>query len=89
MRIGGVGTMGTACGCLVITEVVLGKCSTAIEELHGRIERIEPHCSRDRVERGATLGYVGNTGGLSRPALYFEVRRGGKTINPQSWLASR
>ena len=62
---------------------------------HGGILSLYAHQQRlavsagDRVERGATLGYVGNTGGLSRSALYFEVRRGGKTINPQSWLASR
>lgn len=62
---------------------------------HGGILSLYAHQQRlavspgDRVERGATLGYVGDTGGLSRPALYFEVRRGGKTINPQSWLASR
>ncbi|MFC0337733.1 Septal ring factor EnvC, activator of murein hydrolases AmiA and AmiB [Kushneria avicenniae] len=62
---------------------------------HGGILSLYAHQQRlavasgDRVERGATLGYVGDTGGLSRPALYFEVRRGGKAINPQSWLASR
>ncbi len=62
---------------------------------HGGILSLYAHQQRlavgagDRVERGATLGYVGDTGGLSRPALYFEVRRGGKTINPKSWLASR
>ncbi|WP_438765187.1 peptidoglycan DD-metalloendopeptidase family protein [Kushneria sp. TE3] len=62
---------------------------------HGGILSLYAHQQRlavaagDRVERGATLGYVGDTGGLSRPALYFEVRRGGKTINPQNWQASR
>ncbi|MBB3329776.1 septal ring factor EnvC (AmiA/AmiB activator) [Halomonas campaniensis] len=41
------------------------------------------------VARGDTLGGVGATGGHGRPALYFEVRRGGDPIDPQSWIASR
>lgn len=45
--------------------------------------------SGDRVARGAVLGFVGDTGGLSRPALYFEMRRNGETINPDGWLAAR
>ncbi|MGM0637468.1 MAG: murein hydrolase activator EnvC family protein [Pseudomonadota bacterium] len=41
------------------------------------------------VSRGDVLGAVGNSGGHHRPALYFEVRRGGDPIDPQSWIASR
>lgn len=41
------------------------------------------------VSRGDTLGAVGASGGYERPALYFEVRRGGEPIDPQSWIASR
>ncbi|ANF56631.1 hypothetical protein A5892_03425 [Halotalea alkalilenta] len=42
----------------------------------------------DRVERGTVLGTVGDTGGRSSPALYFEVRRGGKPVNPTGWLSA-
>ncbi|MFW6346940.1 MAG: murein hydrolase activator EnvC family protein, partial [Halomonas sp.] len=41
------------------------------------------------VARGDILGGVGATGGHDRPALYFEVRRDGDPIDPQSWIASR
>jgi septal ring factor EnvC (AmiA/AmiB activator) len=43
----------------------------------------------ERVERGAAIATVGNTGGRSRPALYFEVRRGGEPIDPRRWIARR
>lgn len=42
----------------------------------------------DNVKRGTVIGNVGDTGGLSSPALYFEVRRGGKPINPNAWVTS-
>nr|WP_250148137.1 peptidoglycan DD-metalloendopeptidase family protein [Halomonas jincaotanensis] len=41
------------------------------------------------VSRGDTLGGVGVSGGQDRPGLYFEVRRDGDPIDPQSWVASR
>lgn len=44
--------------------------------------------SGDRVAGGAVLGFVGDTGGLSSPSLYFEMRRAGETINPDGWLAA-
>ena len=39
-----------------------------------------------RVARGDAVGSVGNSGGQGRPALYFELRRGGKPVNPSVWL---
>lgn len=41
------------------------------------------------VDNGQTIGAVGNTGGQSRPALYFEVRQHGDPINPNGWIAKR
>lgn len=38
------------------------------------------------VRRGDAVGSVGNSGGQGRPALYFELRRGGKPVNPSVWL---
>ena len=38
------------------------------------------------VKRGDTVGSVGKSGGQGRPALYFELRRGGKPVNPTVWL---
>lgn len=38
------------------------------------------------VRKGDAVGSVGNSGGQGRPALYFELRRGGKPVNPSVWL---
>jgi septal ring factor EnvC (AmiA/AmiB activator) len=40
----------------------------------------------DIVKRGDTVARVGNSGGLAQPALYFELRRNGQPVNPDSWL---
>ena len=39
-----------------------------------------------RVRRGDTIASVGNSGGQGRPALYFELRRAGRPVNPNVWL---
>lgn len=38
------------------------------------------------VESGETIATVGNTGGRSDTALYFELRYQGKSTNPSSWF---
>jgi murein hydrolase activator len=38
------------------------------------------------VKRGEAVARVGNSGGLEQPALYFELRRNGQPVNPDSWL---
>ncbi|QSA18843.1 peptidoglycan DD-metalloendopeptidase family protein, partial [Vibrio furnissii] len=40
----------------------------------------------DKVAAGETLALAGDTGGQSRPALYFEIRRNSKAENPRTWL---
>jgi septal ring factor EnvC (AmiA/AmiB activator) len=39
-----------------------------------------------RVEAGARIGSVGETGSLSGPRLYFEIRRGAEPLDPALWL---
>ena len=39
----------------------------------------------DWVSPGDQLALVGNTGGLSDPGLYFEIRQNGKPENPANW----
>lgn len=39
----------------------------------------------DRVAAGDLLAHVGDTGGQPRPALYYEVRRNGRPVNPRQW----
>ncbi|MFL1467777.1 murein hydrolase activator EnvC family protein [Marinobacter sp. HN1S83] len=41
----------------------------------------------DWVEAGEAIAAAGRTGGTDDPALYFEIRRNGKPVNPRNWLA--
>ncbi|KAF1703975.1 murein hydrolase activator EnvC family protein [Pseudoxanthomonas suwonensis] len=43
----------------------------------------------ERVRKGDTLARVGTSGGHGRPALYFELRRDGKPVDPAGWLQRR
>lgn len=38
------------------------------------------------VRKGEGVGSVGNSGGQGQPALYFELRRSGRPVNPSVWL---
>lgn len=40
----------------------------------------------DEVSAGQTLGSVGETGSLSGPQLYFEIRQGARAEDPAGWL---
>jgi septal ring factor EnvC (AmiA/AmiB activator) len=40
----------------------------------------------DRLAVGDVIAHVGDTGGQSRSALYFEVRRNGRPLNPRQWV---
>ena len=39
----------------------------------------------DRVGAGDLVAHVGDTGGQARSALYYEVRRNGRPVNPRQW----
>ena len=40
----------------------------------------------DRVKRGDAVASVGNSGSSGPTALYFELRRNGDPVNPNTWL---
>ena len=40
----------------------------------------------DDVKRGDAVASVGSSGGAGPPALYFELRRNGDPVNPDTWL---
>ena len=40
----------------------------------------------DQVRRGQTIATIGATGGVTRPQLHFEIRRGSRAVNPKSEL---
>ena len=42
----------------------------------------------DWVESDEVVATVGDSGGHSRPALYFEIRRAGRPVNPRRWCVA-
>ena len=40
----------------------------------------------DWVEKGTTVGWVGDTGSFTGAKLYFELRVDGKPVDPEGWL---
>ncbi len=40
----------------------------------------------DRIQRGQPIALVGSSGGQNTPALYFEIRRDGRALDPSGWL---
>ena len=43
----------------------------------------------DEVHAGDAVSTVGSSGGQGRNALYFEMRQGGKPVDPRGWLRRR
>lgn len=43
----------------------------------------------DWVDAGDALATVGSSGGQGGPALYFELRQGGRPVDPAGWLARK
>lgn len=43
----------------------------------------------DWVAAGEKIASIGNSGGLTSPGLYFEIRTGEKPINPKHWCIAR
>lgn len=66
--------------------------NTVIVEHGGGLATVYAHMSSigagegAKLDRGETLGRVGCTGSCTGPHVHFEVRVGGKTQNPLTWL---
>ena len=45
--------------------------------------------SGDWVAPGDVIATVGDSGGQTQPALYFEIRQGTKPVNPRRWVTKR
>lgn len=56
--------------------------------LYGHNERLDK-AAGDWVDAGDVLGTVGDSGGQPRPALYFEIRRERRPLDPHPWFATR
>jgi len=53
--------------------------------LYGHNERLYK-AAGERVSAGDTIGSAGDSGGSNRPELYFEIRKGGKAVDPRPWF---
>jgi septal ring factor EnvC (AmiA/AmiB activator) len=53
--------------------------------VHGHLEELRVEVG-DAVSAGDAVGTVGDTGSLTGPRLYFEVRQGGQAVDPRGWL---
>jgi septal ring factor EnvC (AmiA/AmiB activator) len=56
--------------------------------LYGHLAVIEVRAG-EWVEVGGMVGTVGDTGSLTGPSLYFEIREGTDALNPARWLQRR
>jgi septal ring factor EnvC (AmiA/AmiB activator) len=55
--------------------------------LYGHNERLYKAAGA-QVRAGDTIAGVGDSGGRSQDELYFEIRRGGKPVDPRPWFKS-
>jgi len=53
--------------------------------LYGHNERLYKEVG-ERVTAGDTIATLGDTGGRASPALYFEIRKAGRPIDPRPWF---
>ncbi len=55
--------------------------------LYGHNERLYKEVG-EKVTAGDTIATVGDSGGRSTPALYFEIRKAGRPVDPRPWFKS-
>jgi septal ring factor EnvC (AmiA/AmiB activator) len=53
--------------------------------LYGHNERLYK-AAGEQVAAGDTIAAAGDSGGSARPELYFEIRKGGKPVDPRPWF---
>jgi murein hydrolase activator len=53
--------------------------------LYGHNDRLYK-AAGERVAAGDPIAAAGDSGGSSRPELYFEIRKGGKPVDPRPWF---
>jgi murein hydrolase activator len=53
--------------------------------LYGHNERLYKAVG-DRVAAGDPIASAGDSGGSAKPELYFEIRKGGKPVDPRPWF---
>ena len=82
-------------GAVVYAAWMRGYGLTAIIDHGGQVLSIYAHASAlliepgDRIEAGQKIGLVGDSGSLRGSYLYFEIREGGKPVDPKVWMRQR
>lgn len=56
--------------------------------IYAHLERTSVRVGQ-RVAQGAVIGAVGESGSLTGPKLHFEIREGGRAVDPIAWLRDR
>ncbi len=56
--------------------------------IYAHLESVATAVGR-RVAKGAVIGAVGESGSLTGPRLHFEIREGGRAVDPIRWLRDR
>jgi murein DD-endopeptidase MepM/ murein hydrolase activator NlpD len=59
-----------------------------VETWYAHLSRLSVRAGK-RVDRGEKLGRVGSTGRASGPHLHYEVRQGGRAVDPRGFLDPR
>ena len=67
-------------------QMVLIDHGNGVSTLYAHLSRIAVH-SGATVESGDLVGAIGTTGSVTGSHLHFEVRIGGRPVNPSAWLA--
>jgi septal ring factor EnvC (AmiA/AmiB activator) len=53
--------------------------------LYGHNDRLYKEVG-EKVTAGDTIATVGDSGGRQTPALYFEIRKAGRPVDPRPWF---
>ncbi|NPV14244.1 M23 family metallopeptidase [candidate division WOR-3 bacterium] len=84
------GTVIRARWCGGYGHLVEIKHSGGLVSRYGHLSKYGPGIKEGRfVRQGATVGYVGATGLATGPHLHFEIRKGGKPVNPLKVIPPR
>jgi murein DD-endopeptidase MepM/ murein hydrolase activator NlpD len=66
-------------------QIVLVRHTGGVVTAYAHMSKVLVHAG-EHVRAGDTLGKVGATGHVTGPHLHFEVRIGGRKVNPVPWL---
>ncbi len=80
-------TSGSSLGVYVVIDHVVN--GQAVSSVYGHMENGSLTLSVGQEVRGGDqVGTVGSTGVTTAPHLHFEIRVGGRALNPASWMAA-